>query len=155
MRAGFLMAAVLFVAWRGAWASEASEYLDKYGRDIMAAAALTKYAKVATLVAAIGWLESDAGRAAWVEDRKQVFAMKANRKRAKGERPINLLLRFKSFDESTAAVLDLFRRRGFPADRAGFLDRLDSSGYHATGTAYRVRLLKRKRLIINELKKGE
>jgi hypothetical protein len=150
--AGFLMAAAILVAWRGV-SGGVADYMDEVGCQIIEAAEKTEFREVATLVAAIGALESGWGSAVWVEPRRQVFAMKANRRRLPGEKPIDLILGFSSFAASAVAALSLFRKRGFPADRDGFLDRLDSSGYHKTGDEYRVRLLSVEKRIIKNLKR--
>ena len=128
MRGWLLIAFGLFIAWRPLCGDEA-DFFKRYGCPIFEQVSRTEYAPVADAVVGLAAIESGYGSARWVEHTRQVFGITENRKRKKGERPVDLLRRFDSVGDAVAVVLQTFRKRHYPTDLPGFLARFDDAGY--------------------------
>ena len=111
-------------------AGDIADFMDQHACPVIRTAEESKYAAIAPTIAAIAAIESGWGRASWVCAKRQLWGITEKRKREPGERPIDLLRAFPSVPVSTKWILAMFERRGFPRDRDGFLDRVNSSGYH-------------------------
>ena len=109
------------------------EFMQKYGCQLHNIVKTTEYKDVEPAILAHAALESDWGRASWVEKRKQLFAyldrdILLGKKQAK-KHWHEYLKEFSSFKESFSAQMEYYSRNHYPLTQEKFISFFKKSGY--------------------------